>query len=792
MKSDFPAQLHDVGVCGDAQGEMSQGGRGKLVVQFGASPKRWNTGWGKIFRYIFGWLCVLPSNRITKRRETCLPMRSNSPNVVFYLLILLFCAIQCLSQDVGCGASPQALEILAKIQIPSDPRQPASERNAFKLHELRQALNATPKDIFLHGAYQDIQIGEIGGGRESAVKEYEALLAKNPKDPALLYLAARAEYSRDTKQAISNLDEAIKLSPEFGLPHLLLGRIYSTQAFSDRSKLAQQLDRYSELCPASVLSFPELRWSHDFGTIRKASTRIRAALKFRNDVEAEAAYSQLWLLEAAPERSDEQAVNRHRIFDDVKLLQNKKFPRTSVWLDTLQTASDLTDRPEFEEHGREELAKLFPESSAALNLAWSEYLKVNPFPADRSAPAEIQANRKRRWETALALARRWRGALSISFSALSAATHDSSSALPQIREALDLFEFALKQNAEDQATSPPESIMAAAELVERGIYLEDVPSLVRQGLEFTDMKFPAPSGDDIHSGSPHAKTIMRDIWEALANLSLAEAYIRLSDLSNAKTTLLQLEDKLNETLPSADASSEEKSRHAEWEAQRWYLMGWYAETENRALDALIDYRNAIVTFPPRRPNPDRRDEVMQKAQAVWKRLGGTAEGWNDWAAKNSLGDFYAGAGQGNAWAHLESVHPTLEFVDSLGHPWKPQDLSNKVTFVILWASWCGPCRAELPYAEKLYERFKGREDVAVLALNVDDDPAAMEKALKELRVHLPSVAARNFAYDLVPAMALPANWIIARAQTTIFNVIGSGLDGWLEDATKACEKALVP
>jgi thiol-disulfide isomerase/thioredoxin len=154
-----------------------------------------------------------------------------------------------------------------------------------------------------------------------------------------------------------------------------------------------------------------------------------------------------------------------------------------------------------------------------------------------------------------------------------------------------------------------------------------------------------------------------------------------------------------------------------------------------------------------------------------------------------LSNFSAGSGKGNAWSHLASVRPKLILTDALGHEWKPVDLSKKITFVTLWASWCGPCRAELPYVEKLYERFKGREDVVVLALNIDDDPKAMDPALKELRVTLPAVAARDFAYDIVPPMALPANRIITPSKSQIFEAPSDSLDSWLEKATKACEQA---
>mgnify|MGYP001081659670 CR=1 FL=1 len=109
-------------------------------------------------------------------------------------------------------------------------------------------------------------------------------------------------------------------------------------------------------------------------------------------------------------------------------------------------------------------------------------------------------------------------------------------------------------------------------------------------------------------------------------------------------------------------------------------------------------------------------------------------------------------------------------------------------FVTVWASWCGPCRAELPYVERVYEQLKGRDDIAVLALNVDDDPKLMDVALGELKVRLPSIAARDFAYSLVPVMALPSNWILTPSTTEMFNTDYTQ-DAWVESVIRAITKA---
>lgn len=105
------------------------------------------------------------------------------------------------------------------------------------------------------------------------------------------------------------------------------------------------------------------------------------------------------------------------------------------------------------------------------------------------------------------------------------------------------------------------------------------------------------------------------------------------------------------------------------------------------------------------------------------------------------------------------------------------------------ASWCSPSRAELPHVGKLYKRFQNRSEIAILAFKVDDDPKAMATALQELKVSIPSITARDFAYSIVPAMALSANWIITPGKTEMFQGDGNSRDAWLESAAAAIKKA---
>lgn len=47
-----------------------------------------------------------------------------------------------------------------------------------------------------------------------------------------------------------------------------------------------------------------------------------------------------------------------------------------------------------------------------------------------------------------------------------------------------------------------------------------------------------------------------------------------------------------------------------------------------------------------------------------------------------------------------------------------KDFENKVVFVNFWASWCSPCRKELPLLDKLQTKYK---DLIVLAINIDSE-----------------------------------------------------------------------
>ncbi len=74
--------------------------------------------------------------------------------------------------------------------------------------------------------------------------------------------------------------------------------------------------------------------------------------------------------------------------------------------------------------------------------------------------------------------------------------------------------------------------------------------------------------------------------------------------------------------------------------------------------------------------------------------------------------------------------PNFEFQDVEGKTVTLDQYKGKVLVLDFWASWCGPCRKEIPTMKGIYEEFKGK-GVEFLSVSIDSKKEAWEKALAE-------------------------------------------------------------
>lgn len=80
--------------------------------------------------------------------------------------------------------------------------------------------------------------------------------------------------------------------------------------------------------------------------------------------------------------------------------------------------------------------------------------------------------------------------------------------------------------------------------------------------------------------------------------------------------------------------------------------------------------------------------------------------------------------------------PAVSLQDRQGQLRPLAELMGEVTVLNFWATWCGPCRWELPELESLATEFKGRP-LKILAVNVDSPLAAVEAFIANTGLRLP-------------------------------------------------------
>lgn len=129
-----------------------------------------------------------------------------------------------------------------------------------------------------------------------------------------------------------------------------------------------------------------------------------------------------------------------------------------------------------------------------------------------------------------------------------------------------------------------------------------------------------------------------------------------------------------------------------------------------------------------------------------------------------------------------------------GKPFKLSDYKGKVVLLNLWATWCGPCRMEMPELVKISEEFKG-QDFEVIGLNISpdrDSPESIKLFIKQFEIpYTIGIADEELTFLLMSEnSSIPQSFLITRDGKIYRRFIGYNMRNTPPQLREAIQEAM--
>ncbi len=142
-------------------------------------------------------------------------------------------------------------------------------------------------------------------------------------------------------------------------------------------------------------------------------------------------------------------------------------------------------------------------------------------------------------------------------------------------------------------------------------------------------------------------------------------------------------------------------------------------------------------------------------------------------------------------AKREAAGPLeLTLKDLTGKPVSLKDWRGHPVIINFWATWCGPCRKEMPELNEIYRRYRSK-GLMVLGVSLDavqgDGIEAVQPFIKDFKILYPIAMADEALVEKLALEAVPTALLVGRDGRLLARIEGAGD---LDELTKAAEDLL--
>jgi len=116
---------------------------------------------------------------------------------------------------------------------------------------------------------------------------------------------------------------------------------------------------------------------------------------------------------------------------------------------------------------------------------------------------------------------------------------------------------------------------------------------------------------------------------------------------------------------------------------------------------------------------------------------------------------------------------------------------GSVVFVNVWATWCGPCRAEIPELQRLHDKY-GQQGFKVVGISIDDgSPDDVKTYVKEAKITYPIVLdQQSHIANVLQTTQLPTSVILDKSGRIVWRKVGAVTPNEISGVEAVIAKAL--